>query len=1181
MDQTIIDTLVSSVQIILNPNASQSERAVAHRVCEDFKETSPHCITCGLMLAEKKYPHIVRHFGLQLLEHVVRYRWIKLSAEEKTLLKSSSLNLIKRGTSGILDEQPHIKDAVSRIVVEIFKHEWPNNWPTVMTDFYTLCIMGPTQTELVLKVFLRLVEDIIIFQNMHHVRRREIVTALNQNLEDVMDLFIRLLEKNTKQAEAAKASGSDVEMQEYMKVSEQTLKTLNGYLDWVSMNHLIMRDSLLLQMLCLLLSHPVLQLPATDCLLTIVNRKGKLQDRKPLMILFHEVALSTILNAVVTAEKGSLDEHFYKVLQKCCQILVELGKQLCTLWGAEITPDVEEPPNFAKYLEALLACTMHPSQMLRSYTLTLWAQFLRHEKISQSQIFRNILPRLVESAAVILTKVGYPSQSNSPSCDYARLDFDSDEEFTLFFAKYRAECLEIIRCATVLLQSLTFSYATHWLKIAVNKPVQNGEDCNSPCYIEWDALSMYLESVMSRLNLDKLSQAEVDTGVSLLKAVLSHKTQEPLVLSCSLSCLSAMFVFLRYTPDALLPVLQKIFATVMFEVPGQTKSTRSKSVRNVRQHACSVLVKVCKQYQDMVFPVFDDIYSHVKTISSNPDQLSQMERCILTEAMIIVSNKFNDYQKQAAFIGEVLKPVQEMWTSEEFTNAFWPPDKFMSFVGLDQAPVEPSTADTCGINRSRISFCVHTILGVIKRCKWPEDEQVARSGGFVWIEADSGECILKNPATEHISGLLQNLLTLLKSLNLLFHPDYQKLVHADYAKAYDLTEAEIQTLLGILAPQKDNTAQADDKNPLQRMQNFLMLTYENGLHILGNAAQYLGGEFYTIPNLSQSLVQTVLFGLDVLPEYRMRPVIRVFLKPLVQNCRGEYYSTVILPVLAQVFPHMYTRLCRKWELINQRLQTRLDTDDQETQEVIEEQLTRQLTRDYLEFLCAVCLTKSLSAEDKNLMEDEDDSPAPVTHRDLGVLGKLCLQNDAVLEPLVITVFMGLNWMDTPTCNKCILLAYPLLRQLVAEKKMVSVAAFHFYRCILMSLQYEGQYEGTLSLLLSLGLQTYELLCPLFPELHTLMLEIPNCEEEALKAFEDKIFSCKPNMPDKKKKEAYKRLVSEAIGKHIGERFKREIQYQSLPILFRKQRCKTQALDEVEHKDVGLCDLFKPDSNGSS
>ena len=33
-----------------------------------------------------------------------------------------------------------------------------------------------------------------------------------------------------------------------------------------------------------------------------------------------------------------------------------------------------------------------------------------------------------------LCQVGYPSQTNSPSCEYARIDFDCDEEFSMLLS---------------------------------------------------------------------------------------------------------------------------------------------------------------------------------------------------------------------------------------------------------------------------------------------------------------------------------------------------------------------------------------------------------------------------------------------------------------------------------------------------------------------------------------------------------------------------------------------------------------------------------------------------------------------------------------------------------------------------------------------------------------------------
>lgn len=40
--------------------------------CEEFKEKCPYCVPCGLRLSDKSQPAVVRHFGLQILEHVIK-----------------------------------------------------------------------------------------------------------------------------------------------------------------------------------------------------------------------------------------------------------------------------------------------------------------------------------------------------------------------------------------------------------------------------------------------------------------------------------------------------------------------------------------------------------------------------------------------------------------------------------------------------------------------------------------------------------------------------------------------------------------------------------------------------------------------------------------------------------------------------------------------------------------------------------------------------------------------------------------------------------------------------------------------------------------------------------------------------------------------------------------------------
>ena len=52
-------------------------------------------------------------------------------------------------------------------------------------------------------------------------------------------------------------------------------------------------------------------------------------------------------------------------------------------------------------------------------------------------------------------------------------------------------------------------------------------NCNlsSPSFLEWDALTVFLESVMSKVNLPKQPEADIQKGIALLKSVLQYETQ--------------------------------------------------------------------------------------------------------------------------------------------------------------------------------------------------------------------------------------------------------------------------------------------------------------------------------------------------------------------------------------------------------------------------------------------------------------------------------------------------------------------------------------------------------------------------------------------------------------------------------------------------------------------------------
>lgn len=58
----------------------------------------------------------------------------------------NSTPLRSQGTQSILEEESHIKDVLSRIVVEMIKREWPQHWPDMLKELDTLSKQGVWNT---------------------------------------------------------------------------------------------------------------------------------------------------------------------------------------------------------------------------------------------------------------------------------------------------------------------------------------------------------------------------------------------------------------------------------------------------------------------------------------------------------------------------------------------------------------------------------------------------------------------------------------------------------------------------------------------------------------------------------------------------------------------------------------------------------------------------------------------------------------------------------------------------------------------------------------------------------------------------------------------------------------------------------------------------------------------------
>lgn len=127
-------------------------------------------------------------------------------------------------------------------------------------------------------------------------------------------------------------------------------------------------------------------------------------------------------------------------------MLTGIGAQLCSFWGKDITT---RPPNFSMFLDAIIAFSSHPSLMLSHLANPLWNSMMKHEHLSRDPVFLSFIPQYIQCTAPKIIKMNYPSAALpndvNNSMSYNKVDFDSEEEFSTYFYRCRADFLDTFR----------------------------------------------------------------------------------------------------------------------------------------------------------------------------------------------------------------------------------------------------------------------------------------------------------------------------------------------------------------------------------------------------------------------------------------------------------------------------------------------------------------------------------------------------------------------------------------------------------------------------------------------------------------------------------------------------------------------------------------------------------------
>ncbi|CAF3402152.1 unnamed protein product [Rotaria socialis] len=1177
-------------------------RQQAYKFVEEIKSNPIQSISIGFEFFNKNqlFDPLVKHFGLQCIEETIKYKWTSLDSQLKLSIKERLWLLMTEH-----DQLPvHLKTILVRCVCEIAKREWPQQWPLFLDELVALSKLNSTN-DYSLLILAYLIEDVIVLQTLNSIRKRDIQTTLLQHgnkLVEFIEYFLDL--PNT---------------------ISSSLYALTMFATFLPID--LFFTTKIIHKIVLLLNSPIHRMKAAEFLSVISDRRGKYEERLPLLQLFlYLFQNGSHYNDVYSTVDIKQSNDMYDFMKQYAMVITALCDQLCYLCGGEglnkKAPLPEQCSN-GTFLQLLLALMQHPSIYIALYGYQMWLQLVR-ANIIQENDYQNILPLIFRALCHSLVKQPYKKTNDGQdvALSYIHHDFEDEPDYQKFIGKNRA----------ILIRSINIICNTsEHLSIAIRIGFDYADYCFQSVNIQnlllfeslvsyWQIIEKHLRLLLKPLepfnnrkllsSTDELSFCQ--RGQALIEKLLSINNDNNLeFLAYSLRLLTNLYVFTRGENTWTQRILEHLFRTITTERQMVPKS-------NPLQKQASCLIDLCLNYGHTIVIYFNDLFKVTQDLVRQQTSMEQQTKLagwqwsILVECLAILLNHFESFEQKAIFINELVQPFAQILSKFDLhVNDL---RSFIDYIGLKPTPDAISAS-----NQRLIFLSIHILCGLLRRITLPTDPTICSNGGYQ--ETFDGIVYIRNPAAPSFIQLTHCFFKLLTYCHALHSPD-SPLSKSSLSFLSTMTDAD----KAVYLQQQDNN---EDANILSTTQTNSPILSTNDRRLHNRFSSFLDrleiliGTYLTLkPDLyklkdSLNIIGTTLFSsLEYIPDFRLQNIVRYCFLPFVRHCP---MSTIMIPIFESLLPFMYTKLKDKWKIITERQSIKVtngnihesndnlyQTQERCEEEVIEEQVTCYLTRDFIGVIKNLLIRQHNNSDNLGQLSNGNDidetsmdeimittdeqsrKPSGQTryHQMPSDFALKVLQDSPIIcQYCLLILFDGLSWPDTSSVTKMAQICQALVKHLSILINGNNDFLRQLYIYILCALKIHGDNEPIACTLLSLATLMYDTFqqtsSNLFDSVH---MEIPDVTNEQVNNYRDKMLrqvSGKP-LSDKQKRDILKQLVQPLMGQNVAQMFKREpLALNNLPPLIRfSKRSLHPVLQHHQQSNVdneddhGLANLFQ-------
>ncbi|KAK7258781.1 hypothetical protein RIF29_24367 [Crotalaria pallida] len=977
MEESAVNNVAQAIATALDWTSSPDARNAAVSFLDSIKGGDVRILAnTSFLLVKRNWSSEIRLHAFKMLQHLVRLRWEELSPAERMNFANLSIDLM----SEIADpcENWALKSQTAALVAEIVRREGPNLWQDLLQSLVSLSSKGPVQAELVSMMLRWLPEDITVHnEDLEGDRRRLLLRGLTQTLPQILPLLYTLLERHfgaalseagRQQMDAAKLHAATV---------TATLNAINAYADWAPLPDLA--NSGIINGCGFLLSAPDFRLHACE-FFKLVSPRKRPSDAS---VSEYDHAMSCIFQILMNMSReflyksgsnpGSIDEGECEFAEYICESMVSLGSfNLQSIAG--------DNTSLLLYLEQMLGFFQHFKFAIHFQSVNFWLVLMR-DLVSKPKISTH---SAADSSAVSSSGSGEVENAKKKALSFMNDEFfgaildisflrllkrekilpetalslgvlelwSDDVEGKGDFGQYRSRLMELIRFVSSYKPLIAVAKVSEKIGSIIKSFLLSPAPAQDLAVLE--SMQLALDNVVNAVfdgpNDFAKANAEVQHALSrafegLLQQFISLKWTDPALVEVLGRYLDAMGPFLKYSPDAVGSVINKLFE-LLTSLPLDTVTL---SARNARLHICTSFIRLAKAADKSVLPHMKGIADTMACLQRE-GRLHQGEHNLLGEAFLVMASAAG-IQQQQEVLAWLLEPLNQQWTQLEWQ------EKYLS--------------DPQGL----IQLCSETTF------KWSIFHTVAfferalKRSGFKkanWNSENNStpDSVPLNPMASHVLWMLTPLLKLLRAMHSLWSSSISQALPGEIKAAMTLSDVERFSLLGegnhklskssltfTDGSNSDMTKEGYTEINETNIRNWLKGIRDSGYNVLGLSTT-IGDSFFKCMDV-HSVAVALMENVQSMDFRHIRQLVHSILVPLVKYCPSDMWEIWLEKLLHPLFVHAQQSLNSSWSSLLQDGRAKvpdvhgiLSGSDLKV-EVMEEKILRDLTREMCSFLSVI------------------------------------------------------------------------------------------------------------------------------------------------------------------------------------------------------------------------------------